>query len=294
MKLIQPLLMAVCAAALAANGCASGTGGSGAGGTTSSGGSQTTAGQSGSAGSGSGGHTGSGGGSVGSGGGNPAGSGGAASKGGASGSSGGVTGTGGSTSGTGGSATGGAAGNSGVSGNGGAGNGGATGTGGAAGATGACRPKFGSGVNVAWFNYAADVPNPDMTKFDQLYTDTFAVGGRIVRWWFHTNGSKTPTYDATTGLATTISAANIADIKKILDGAAAAGQAVVVSLWAFDMLQSSQISATILQNNKNLLQKDANRQAYVDNVITPLVTALKGHPGLYAWEVFNEPEGNDR
>ena len=201
----------------------------------------------------------------------------------------------------GGSGSGGAAGRNGSSGRdggpdadsgaGGAGNGGAKGTGGAAGVTGACRPKFASGVNVAWFNYAADIPSPDMTKFGQLFSDTFAVGGRIVRWWFHTNGSKTPTYDATTGLVAKISDANIADIKKILDGAAAAGQAVVVSVWSFNMMKSDQVSATILQNNKDLLQKDANRQAYVDNVITPLVTALKGHPGLYAWEVFNEPEG---
>jgi hypothetical protein len=143
---------------------------------------------------------------------------------------------------------------------------------------------------VAWFTYAGDIPSPDMTKFNKLYSDTFAVGGRIVRWWFHTNGSKTPTYDST-GLAAKISDATIADMKKILDGAAAAGEAVVVSLWSFNMLKSDQVNATILQANKDLLQKDANRQAYVDNVITPLVTALKGHPGLYAWEAFNEPEG---
>ena len=176
------------------------------------------------------------------------------------------------------------------SGAGGAGTGGATGSGGAAGATEACRPKFASGVNVAWFTYAGDIPSPDMTKFSKLYSDTSAVGGRIVRWWFHTNGAKTPTYDSS-GLAAKISDANIADVRKILDGAAAAGQAVVVSLWSFNMLKSDQVNATILQSNKDLLQKDANRQAYVDNVITPLVTALKGHPGLYGWEAFNEPEG---
>ena len=164
------------------------------------------------------------------------------------------------------------------------------GTGGVTGATGACRPKFASGVNVAWFNYGADIPTPDMTKFNKLYSDTVAVGGRIVRWWLHTNGSKTPTYDST-GFTAKISDANIADIKKILDGAAAAGQAVVVSVWSFNMMKSDQVSATILQNNKDLLQKDANRQAYVDNYLAPLVTALKGHPGLYAWEAFNEPEG---
>jgi hypothetical protein len=178
----------------------------------------------------------------------------------------------------------------GATGTGGTSAGGATGSAGSTGATGACRPKFASGVNVAWFTYAGDVPSPDMTKFNQLYSDTSAVGGRIVRWWFHTNGAKTPTYDSS-GLTAKISDANIADVKKILDGAASAGQAVVVSLWSFNMMKSDQVSATILQNNKDLLQKDANRQAYVDNVITPLVTALKGHPGLYAWEAFNEPEG---
>ena len=44
-------------------------------------------------------------------------------------------------------------------------------------------------------------------------------------------------------------------------------------------------------NNKLLLEEDANRQAYIDNYLTPLVKALKGTPGLYAYEIFNEPEG---
>jgi hypothetical protein len=39
------------------------------------------------------------------------------------------------------------------------------------------------------------------------------------------------------------------------------------------------------------LQVDANRQAYINNYLTPLVTALKGTPGLYSYEIFNEPEG---
>jgi hypothetical protein len=191
-----------------------------------------------------------------------------------------VRGTGGGSAGSGG----------GPAGTGGGAMGGTTGSGGGTSATDACRPRFASGVNVAWFTYAGDVPGPDMSKFNKLYTDTYAVGGRIVRWWFHTNGAKTPTYDSS-GLAAKISDSMIADVKKILDGAAAAGQAVVVSLWSFNMLKSDQVSATILKNNKDLLQKDANRQAYVDNVIKPLVAALKGHPGLYAWEAFNEPEG---
>jgi hypothetical protein len=40
-----------------------------------------------------------------------------------------------------------------------------------------------------------------------------------------------------------------------------------------------------------LLTVDANRQAYIDRVLKPMVTALKGQPGLYSYETFNEPEG---
>ncbi|MGA2450308.1 MAG: hypothetical protein ABTD50_16665 [Polyangiaceae bacterium] len=102
----------------------------------------------------------------------------------------------------------------------------------------------------------------------------------------------TPGYDPSTGLAIPISASNIADVKSIVDAAAAAGEALNISLWSFGMLASNQATdATVLANNKLLLTTTANRNAYVTNVLTPLVTALKGNPGVYSWEIFNEPEG---
>jgi hypothetical protein len=67
------------------------------------------------------------------------------------------------------------------------------------------------------------------------------------------------------------------------------GVAVDISLWGFDMLDGGQNAP--LADNLNLLTNDTNRQAYITNVLTPLVTALKGYHGLYSWEVFNEPEG---
>jgi hypothetical protein len=125
-----------------------------------------------------------------------------------------------------------------------------------------------------------------------MFANTYAAGGRVVRWWFHTNGTTTPGYDSN-GLAKPISQQNIADLKSILDAAYAAGVSVTISLWSFDMLQQGQegISSTTLTSNTNLLTVDANRQAYVDNVLTPLATALAGYHGLYAYEIFNEPEG---
>jgi Cellulase (glycosyl hydrolase family 5) len=154
---------------------------------------------------------------------------------------------------------------------------------------GVCHPNFTSGVNVAWVRFAADVPNPQISTFQTLFQNVHAAGGRVVRWWFHTNGTVTPGYDAN-GMAQPISSSNIGDVRAILDAARAAGVMVIISLWSFDMLKATVPMAT-LANNVSLLTVDANRQAYVTNVLTPLVTALAHHPGLYAWETFNEPEG---
>jgi hypothetical protein len=39
------------------------------------------------------------------------------------------------------------------------------------------------------------------------------------------------------------------------------------------------------------MTQDRIRQSYIDNYLSPLVSALKGTPGLYSYEIFNEPEG---
>jgi hypothetical protein len=148
-----------------------------------------------------------------------------------------------------------------------------------------CCPAFASGLNVAWLRFGADVPTPNTGRFDTLFKDSASVGGHVVRWWLHTNGTRTPGYDGA-GLALKISDANIADVRRVLDSAQAAGVMLNISLWSFDMLRSGPID-----NNRALLTQDKNRQAYVDNVLTPLVRATKGHPALYSWEIFNEAEG---
>ncbi len=148
--------------------------------------------------------------------------------------------------------------------------------------------NFASGLNVAWVNFANDVPNPDLTTFKTIFKNTHDAGGRIIRWWFHTNGSVTPGY-GNDGLALALPQSHIDGLKAISKAADDAGVALVVSLWSFDMLQEN--AGNAYTNNQALLEKDVNRQAYIDKYLTPLVTAMKGTKGLYAWEIFNEPEG---
>jgi len=285
--------------ALALGACGS----SDSGGTTGTGGS--SAGQGGSVGTGghtgggpgtggtlaTGGHTGGSGGTVGSGG--ALGSGGATGghTGGSPGTGGTTPGSGGAVSGSGGGAgAGGRAATGGSSGSG--GRAGAPGTGGASGSSGAgglC--AFAAGLNVAWVNFANDVPNPDLTTFNAMFKNTHDAGGRIVRWWFHTNGTVTPGY-AADGTVQPIPQSHIDGVKAILNAAHNNGLGVVISLWSFDMLQGTEsIPATVLQNNYNLLTTDTVRNSYVSKYLTSLVTGLKGTPGLYAYEIFNEPEG---
>lgn len=147
---------------------------------------------------------------------------------------------------------------------------------------------FASGLNVAWVKFANDVPNPDLQAFNTIFKNAHDAGGRVVRWWFHTNGTVTPGYNAD-GTVKMIQQSHIDGVKAILAAANSAGVAVNISLWSFDMAQDNAAGAAA--KNRDLMTQDNIRQSYVDNYLTPLVTALKGTPGLYSYEIFNEPEG---
>ena len=276
-----------------ATGGSSGTGGTGGtkatGGTTGTGGSSATGGTGGA--KATGGATGTGGTQA---------TGGATGTGGAP-ATGGTTGTGGTkatggTTGTGGTkATGGTTGTGGTPATGGTtGTGGTPATGGTTGTGGTTSNaicKFASGLNVAWVNFANDIPNPNLTTFKTIFTNSAAVGGRVIRWWFHTNGTVTPGYDSS-GMAKPLTSGALNDVVALANAAHTAGVALNISLWSFDMLQGGEnISSTLRTQNQNLLTVDANRNAYVTNVLTPLVNALKGNAGVYSYEIFNEPEG---
>jgi Cellulase (glycosyl hydrolase family 5) len=198
-------------------------------------------------------------------------------------------GTGGTSSGgsAGSAGHGGTAGTGGHGGSGGSG-GGTAGAGGSGGGTPGTICNFASGLNIAWVKFASDVPNPDLTSFKTIFKNTHDAGGRVIRWWFHTNGTMTPGYDAQ-GMAQNLPQSHIDGVKAILSAAHDAGVFVNISLWSFDMMQDN--AGATYTNNQKLLEVDANRQAYIDNYLTPLVKALKGTPGLYSYEIFNEPEG---
>lgn len=153
------------------------------------------------------------------------------------------------------------------------------------------REIFLSGSNVAWVNFARDV-GPDatnLTAFRAIFDSVHAHNGNVMRLWLHTTGASSPAFNGS-GMVTGPGTNTIADIKAILDLAWERKIGLMLCLWSFDMLRISN-GTGITDRAKLMLNDTAYTNAYIRTALIPIVTALKGHPGIQSWEIFNEPEG---
>ena len=151
---------------------------------------------------------------------------------------------------------------------------------------------FLSGVNLAWSSFADDI-GPDPTTpatnhFADVFSQIRANGGNSMRLWLHTTGAITPAWNGNT--VTGPGNNTIADLKTILDIAWTNKVGVILCLWSFDMLRINN-GTNITRRAQAILTNSVCRQAYITNCLVPMVQALKGHPAIIAWEIFNEPEG---
>lgn len=157
--------------------------------------------------------------------------------------------------------------------------------------------EFVNGINIAWVSFGRDIGvdpeygteyHPDLDTFSLVMDKVVNAGGNVLRWWYHTNGSTNPVYDMDQKV-TNNPAFFHEDVIKILDLASSKGLQVQICLWSFDMLKDQWNVDAVA--NKKVLTEDENMEAYLTNALIPLVQAVGDHPGLYAWEIFNEAEG---
>lgn len=149
---------------------------------------------------------------------------------------------------------------------------------------------FLSGGNIAWVNFARDIgPGfTNLSQFESVFQELHANGGNALRFWLHTNGASTPAWSG--NRVSGPGAGTINDLRAILDLAWENEIGLMLTLWSHDMLRLS-FGASLTDRNKALLSDPDILQSYIDNALVPMVEALRGHPGILAWEIFNEPEG---
>ena len=153
------------------------------------------------------------------------------------------------------------------------------------------RNLFLNGSNVAWVNFASDIGpgTTNFSRFGQIFSELHADGGNSMRFWLHTDGTRSPEFNSS-GMVVGPGAGTITDLKLILDSAWAHKVGLLLCLWSHDMLRTS-LNSTILDRNKKLLTDTSAISAYINNALIPMVEGVKGHPAIIAWEIFNEPEG---
>lgn len=147
-----------------------------------------------------------------------------------------------------------------------------------------------SGSNVAWVDFARDLGpgGARLSEFNLAFQELRANGGNAMRLWLHTTGAHTPQWSGNmvTGPGTNA----IQNLRSILDLAESHDITLLLSLWSFDMLRTSN-GQTILNRSNAILTQESNRQSYIQNALIPMVEAVKGHKAIMAWEIFNEAEG---
>ena len=135
------------------------------------------------------------------------------------------------------------------------------------------------------------------------YRDRFSqlqdVGANSARVWLHTTSQVTPDI-AENGVVTGLSHISSNDVvidqlRNVLDEAWERGIVVTYSLFSYNMFcdfyGNDYGYSGVEQMERHRMMIEDNYESYIENALLPIVNGLKDHPGLFAYEVFNEPEG---
>jgi len=148
---------------------------------------------------------------------------------------------------------------------------------------------FLSGANQPWIDYGNDFGNNQtngkICSLQQYIANLTKAGGNSMRIWLFIEGDKIPSFNSQGMVVGTDSTGSlIPELRTYLQVAAANNVFVNLCLWNGAVLRNA--------NTKAFFSNADHLQSFIDNALTPMVTALADEPGLGAWEIINEPEGS--
>jgi len=166
------------------------------------------------------------------------------------------------------------------------------------------RADFFLAVNYPWFTYGADfgrspwgysgVASPKTSEVVAAdFARIAAAGARAVRWFLLGDGRSGIRYE--NGVPAGPDELLFTDVAAALELARGAGLRVCFSLFDFLWLElpddaSRSAAGGPVFPGRAALQFSGGREALLRNVLVPLLREFRGHPGLMAWEIVNEPE----
>lgn len=150
---------------------------------------------------------------------------------------------------------------------------------------------FLNGGNIAWVEIGRDIGHgkTQLDLFEKMFEEVKENGGNSMRFWLHSNGVNTPEWKGSNVIGPGDGA--IEDLRKILDLGQNYDVTVILCLWSFDMLNINEEEPHLPARARDILTSQPKLDLYIENALIPMVKALKGHPAIGAWEIFNEPEG---
>jgi len=136
---------------------------------------------------------------------------------------------------------------------------------------------------------------------DGVLRDIAAAGGNTVRFWLHIDGSSSPEWDPSTGLAAGVSPETLRDLKWFLQRAHDNRLEVILSLWSHDILAVRRCNPPATRDRALRIWEDpAATDAYIQRALAPMMADLGASKmtdgrsflqgGVFSWEIANEPE----
>jgi len=162
---------------------------------------------------------------------------------------------------------------------------------------------FLNGANIPWINFGFDVGTSNSTaaQMQNEFQELASYGGNSARWWLHASGWFSPDIN-NDGFVRGISSETqngvsdqdmIEQVREILDAAWEEGILVTISLFSYDIAcgENNIANGSVYRGSRFNGMLNVYYESYFDNVLEPLISELRDHPALFAWEIFNEADG---
>lgn len=159
-------------------------------------------------------------------------------------------------------------------------------------------PPFLLGVNYPWLHYGQDfgrspaghlgVSLPEThERVEQDFAHIRDAGATVVRWFVFGDGRGG--FVCENGIPRKPDDVLFADIAEALQLAQRHDLKLCLSLIDYLWLQEH-TGKRAAHPHEHVLHFAAGREAFLENVLIPLFRESRAHPGLFAWEIANEPE----